>query len=84
MYQVALKPSSHVISCNADETVLEATLRAGLVIPYGCRDGACGSCKGKLISGEIDYGTYAATALTDAEKESGHALFCVPYRNPTW
>jgi len=46
------------------------------VLPYGCRDGACGSCKGKLVDGRIDYGRYSEKALTAQEREQGYALFC--------
>ena len=51
-------------------------MNAGLLLPYGCRDGACGSCKGKLISGEVDFGTYAEKALPAEEKAKGAVLFC--------
>src|SRR6185295_13135182 len=47
-----------------------------LVLPYGCRNGACGSCKGKIVEGQVDYGVYQKKALTDEEKTQGKALFC--------
>lgn len=56
--------------------MLTAALRQGYVLPYGCRNGACGSCKGKLLDGTVDYGTYQKKALTDEEKAQGKALFC--------
>ena len=74
--QVTLKPSGHVFAVRGDETILDAALREGFVISYGCRNGACGTCKGKLLEGTVDYGTYQETALTDAEKRLGMALFC--------
>ncbi|MBI2292548.1 MAG: 2Fe-2S iron-sulfur cluster binding domain-containing protein, partial [Betaproteobacteria bacterium] len=74
--QVTLKPSGHVFTAWDDETILDAALREGFVISYGCRNGACGTCKGKLLAGTVDYGTYQDTALTDAEKQLGLALFC--------
>jgi len=46
------------------------------VLPYGCRNGACGSCKGKILEGAVDYGVYQKRALTDEEKAQGKALFC--------
>jgi CDP-4-dehydro-6-deoxyglucose reductase len=58
------------------ETVLESAIEAGFNIPYGCRNGACGSCKGTILSGEVDYGDYARSALTEDEKAAGKALFC--------
>lgn len=75
-YQVTIKPSDHVFTVNDGETVLDAALRGGLIIAYGCRNGACGSCKGKLLEGRIDYGQYQEHALPDAEKQAGMALFC--------
>ena len=51
-------------------------MRADLLIPYGCRNGACGSCKGELLEGEVDYGPHQASTLTDDEKRAGLALFC--------
>lgn len=73
---ITFKPSGHQVTVEAGETVLEATLRQGLSIPYGCRNGACGSCKGKVLEGQVDYGTYQAGTLTEAEKAAGYALFC--------
>jgi len=75
-HQVTIKPSDHVFSVNEGETVLDAALRGGFIISYGCRNGACGSCKGKLLEGAIDYGHYQEHALPDAEKQAGMALFC--------
>ncbi|MGB2831344.1 MAG: CDP-6-deoxy-delta-3,4-glucoseen reductase [Methylotenera sp.] len=75
-YQITIQPSGHCYTAKTYETVLESAIGAGFNIPYGCQNGACGSCKGSILSGEVDYGDYAASALTDAEKASGKALFC--------
>jgi CDP-4-dehydro-6-deoxyglucose reductase len=75
-YQITIQPSGHSYTAKAYETVLESAIGAGFNIPYGCRNGACGSCKGSILSGEVDYGDYAASALTEAEKAAGKALFC--------
>ncbi len=75
-FEVTIKPAGHAFACAADETVLEAAMKADLLLPYGCRNGACGTCKGKLLSGEVDYGPHQATTLTDDEKRAGYALFC--------
>jgi CDP-4-dehydro-6-deoxyglucose reductase len=74
--QVTIQPTNHVFTVRDDETILDAALREGYVISYGCRNGACGTCKGTVLAGEVDYGTYQASALTDAEKRLGMALFC--------
>lgn len=75
-YQVTIQNTGHQFPAEPGENILEAAQKAGLVLPYGCRDGACGSCKGKLISGSIDYGDYAEKALPAEDKAKGHALFC--------
>lgn len=75
-FQITIQPSGHSYTAKAYETVLESAIDAGFNIPYGCRNGACGSCKGSILSGKVDYGDYAASALTDAEKAAGKALFC--------
>ena len=76
MPQIIIKPSDHAFACASDETVLEAAMKADLILPYGCRNGACGSCKGEILAGEVDYGPHQATTLTDDEKRAGFALFC--------
>lgn len=75
-YQITIQPSGHTCSGKVYETVLESVTEAGFNIPYGCRNGACGSCKGTILSGEVDYGDYARSALTEEEKAAGKALFC--------
>ena len=75
-YQVTVQPSGHQFSVNDDETILEAALREGFSLPYGCRNGACGACKGKVLAGQVDYGQHSPNALKDDEKVQGRALFC--------
>jgi CDP-4-dehydro-6-deoxyglucose reductase, E3 len=75
-HQVTIQPSGHQFTVQDDETILEAALREGFSLPYGCRNGACGSCKGKVLSGELDYGVHTPTALKEEEKAQGRALFC--------
>jgi len=76
MHTVTIQPSGHVFQVEDGETILAAALRQGFILPYGCKNGACGTCKGKLLSGGVDYGVYQRKALTDAEKTDGKALFC--------
>ncbi len=75
-FQVTISPSGRQFSCDADETVLSAALRAGLILPYGCKNGACGSCKGKVSSGQVVHGNHQQKALSDEEEVRGGALFC--------
>lgn len=75
-HQITIKPSEHVFHAKLGETVLDAALREGFPLPYGCRNGACGTCKGKVLAGTVDHGPYQESALTEQEKQSGMALFC--------
>ena len=75
-FEITIKPSGHTFPCEAGETVLAAAMRADFMLPYGCRNGACGTCKGKLLAGEVDYGAHQKSTLTDDEKRTGLALFC--------
>ncbi len=75
-HQVTIRNTGHRFSARDGSTILQSALDAGLVLPYGCRDGACGSCKGKLVDGSIDYGRYSEKALTAQERAQGYALFC--------
>ena len=58
--QINIRPSDHTFACEPDETVLQAAMRADLMIPYGCRNGACGTCKGRILEGVVDYGPHQA------------------------
>lgn len=75
-HSVTIKPSNHTFQVNPDETLLDAALREGFALPYGCRNGACGACKGKVLEGSLDYGDYQSQALSEEEKREGLALFC--------
>jgi len=73
---VRLEPSGHTFSVAPGETILEAALRQNIGLPYGCRNGACGACKGVLRAGELVYGEYQERALHPNEKAAGKALTC--------
>ena len=75
-HRITINPSNHAFEAAEGETVLEAALREGFVIAYGCRNGACGTCKGKVLEGAVDYGKHQPETLTDPEKQQGLALFC--------
>lgn len=74
--QITIQPSGHVFHAEDGETVLEAALREGYMLPYGCRNGACGSCKGKVITGAVDHGKSQDAVLPSADRALGMALFC--------
>ena len=75
-YQVELKMSGKTFLVEGDETVLEAALRQGINLPYGCKNGACGSCKGKCIEGKIHHGDHSQSALSTADETAGSTLLC--------
>jgi len=75
-HQVTIQPSGHQFTVNVGDTLLAAALNAGYALPYGCRNGACGACKGKVLAGEVDFGSYQDSALTPEDKAKGLALFC--------
>ncbi|MCG2585720.1 CDP-6-deoxy-delta-3,4-glucoseen reductase [Massilia sp. TS11] len=75
-FQITVQPSGHQFDCEGDETVLAAAIRAGIGLPYGCKNGACGSCKGKVVAGDFEHKSYQERALSAAERAEGYALMC--------
>ena len=49
-FQVTIQPSKHQFPVEPGQTVLDGALAAGIVLPYSCRNGACSTCKGKVVS----------------------------------
>src|SRR5271163_784574 len=75
-FQISVQPSNRQFTCDDGETVLAAALRAGVGLPYGCKNGACGSCKGKILEGTVVHDAHQLQALTQDEATRGLALFC--------
>ncbi|HET7832261.1 MAG TPA: CDP-6-deoxy-delta-3,4-glucoseen reductase [Gallionella sp.] len=75
-FHTTILPSGHRFEIEPEETILEAGLKHGYPLPYSCRDGACGVCKGKILEGQVDHGRHLDSALSEAEKAAGLALFC--------
>lgn len=75
-FNVKLQPSGHAFEIAEDESILDAALKHGLSLPYGCRNGACGSCAGQLVSGAVDYGDRNTSSLKEGDKEAGKVLCC--------
>lgn len=73
---VQLEPSKRSFPVERDEPILAAAIRQGIGLPYGCRDGACGSCKSRLLVGRVIHGVHQQKALSEAEEASGLILTC--------
>jgi CDP-4-dehydro-6-deoxyglucose reductase, E3 len=76
MNKVTIQNSGHSFDVRPSQTVLQAAIEAGINLPYGCRNGACGSCKAKLVSGKVMHDDYQNSAMTDAELAAGNTLLC--------
>lgn len=75
-FQISLQPGDQQFSVESGQSVLEAALAAGFILPYGCRDGACGACKARIDSGHFDQGEVAPHILSETERAAGQALLC--------
>ena len=75
-FQISVLPSGRSFSADSSETLLAAGIRQGIGLPYGCKDGACGSCKCKKISGTVVHGEHQAKALSSEEEAQGLILTC--------
>ena len=71
--RVTLEPGGRTFEVGPGETILDAALRAGLALPHGCREGACGSCRLRLLAGRVRYPAGVPPALADA---AGEVIAC--------
>ena len=74
--QVTLRPSGHQFTVEGHDTLLQAGLRAGLGLNYGCGNGTCGMCKVRVISGEVTKVMAFDYPFSEAEKQQGYTLLC--------
>jgi CDP-4-dehydro-6-deoxyglucose reductase len=73
---VTIQPSGHEYTVEGNDTLLEAALRAGVSLNYGCSNGNCGECRARLISGEVKKVHAHDYVLSQAEKDAGVILMC--------
>ena len=79
VFDVTLDPDGPSFHAGPDESILDAALRQNVALPYGCRNGACGACRGKVLSGRTHFPEGAEAAprgLTERERRAGWTLLC--------
>ena len=76
VHKVRFEPLGIEMEVEEGETVLDAAFRQGISLMHGCKEGQCGSCKSKLIDGDIELLKYSTFALPDYESETNHVLLC--------
>ncbi|HWS05570.1 MAG TPA: CDP-6-deoxy-delta-3,4-glucoseen reductase [Burkholderiaceae bacterium] len=82
-FTITVQPSGRSFTAESGESILTAAIRAGVGLPYGCKDGACGSCKCKKLEGAVVHGAHQSKALSADEESAGFVLTCcgVPHSN---
>jgi len=75
-YTITIEPSGLQIICEEGETILDAALRNGINLHYGCRNAVCGVCKGVLLEGNVDYAGFETPGISETERRQSLALFC--------
>lgn len=76
-YQVTVQPSGQSFWAEANESILDAGLRQGVALPYGCRGGVCGSCAATVLSGQVHYPFGEPQGLAPYDEERGKAFLCM-------
>jgi len=75
-FKITINPSGLQIDCGENETILDAALRNGINLHYGCRNAVCGVCKGQLLEGKVYYNNFETPGLSEAERRASLALYC--------
>src|SRR3984893_7187059 len=74
--RISLSKSNISFSVAPDQSLLDAALAASLNLPHSCKSGNCGSCRARLLQGEIHYPNGPPLGLSDAEVADGIVLLC--------
>ncbi|MBC7858795.1 MAG: 2Fe-2S iron-sulfur cluster binding domain-containing protein [Burkholderiaceae bacterium] len=75
-YTLTIEPLGQSIEVEDGQTILDASLRAGIYLPHACCHGLCATCKVSVLDGEIEHGEASNFALMDYEREEGKCLAC--------
>jgi propane monooxygenase reductase subunit len=76
IHTVRFEPVGIEMEIAEGETVLDAAFRQGISLMHGCKEGQCGSCKSRILDGDIELLKYSTFALPDYESETDHVLLC--------
>jgi len=76
LYTVTLKGSGKQFQVDSSESILDAALRQGITLAYGCKNGACGSCKAKVVQGTVIHEKHNPKTLSSADEAQGTTLLC--------
>lgn len=76
MSRLHIRQAGRTIAVGADESVLDAALKARIRYPFGCRAGNCGACKSRLLDGRIEHLPHSRFALSPEEEARGLFLAC--------
>ena len=77
VFNVTLDPQGPAFLAGPDESILDAALRQSVALPYGCRNGACGACRGRVVAGRVHLPDGAELrGLTEREVRAGWTLLC--------
>jgi phenol hydroxylase P5 protein len=75
-YELTIEPLGRTIEVEDGQTILDASLRAGIYLPHACGQGYCATCKVTIVDGDVDHGSASNFALMDYEREEGKCLAC--------
>lgn len=76
VFEIRIGNTGATVSCAAEQTILRASLAAGLDYPYGCASGNCGACLSQLESGQVSMLPRSDTSLSPAQAAVGQTLAC--------
>ena len=74
--RIRIEPLGREVPANDKTSILDSCLRHGVWLPHACTHGTCGTCKARVLEGEVDLGDASTFALMDFERDDGYALLC--------
>lgn len=75
-HRIRVENADLEFAVSSEDIILDGALRQGILLPHQCRGASCGTCKAKLLEGQVDHGWNFGFALTEEEKAEGYCLLC--------